>query len=84
VLIAFDPVKDASNLAKHGVSLALAERFDWLTGRVLPARTVDGELRWKLIVLFEGIVYSAIFTRRADVYWIISLRHASRKERRTL
>jgi uncharacterized protein len=84
VHIAFDPEKDAINTAKHGLSLALAKEFDWLTGRVQPAKTVGGELRWKLIVLFEGVVYAVIFTRRADVYWIISLRYASRRERRTL
>jgi uncharacterized DUF497 family protein len=84
VPIAFDPAKDAINRTKHGVSLALAAQFDWLTGRVQPARTVGGESRWKLIVLFEGIAYSVIFTRRAEVFWIISLRHASRKERRAL
>ena len=82
--IAFNPAKDAINLVKHGVSLALAKQFDWLTGRVHPARTVGGEQRWKLIVLFEGVVYAVIFTRRDDVYWIISLRHASRNERRAL
>ncbi len=27
--IEFDPVKDASNVGKHGVSLALAEQLDW-------------------------------------------------------
>jgi uncharacterized DUF497 family protein len=27
--IEFDPVKDASNQAKHGVSLALAAELDW-------------------------------------------------------
>jgi uncharacterized protein len=84
VQIAFNPAKDAINLAKHGVSLALAEQFDWLTGRVHPARTVGGEQRWKLIVLFEGVVYAVIFSRRDDVYWIISLRRASRNERRAL
>jgi uncharacterized DUF497 family protein len=83
VQIAFNPAKDAINLAKHGVSLALAKHFDWLTGRVHPARTVGGE-QWKLIVLFEGVVYAVIFSRRDDVYWIISLRHASRNERRAL
>jgi uncharacterized DUF497 family protein len=41
-------------------------------------------VRWKLIVLFEDIVYSVIFARREDVLWIISLRPASRKERRAL
>ena len=82
--IAFNPEKDAINRAKHGVSLALAKQFDWLTGRVQRARTVGGEQRWKLIVLFKGVVYAVIFTRRDDVYWIISLRHASRNERRAL
>jgi hypothetical protein len=84
VRIAFSAAKDAINRVKHGLSLAMAERFDWLTGRIQPARMVDGEARWKLIVLFEGVVYVVIFTRREDVYRVISLRHASRKERRTL
>jgi uncharacterized DUF497 family protein len=66
------------------LALALAKQFDWLTGRVQPARTVGGEQRWKSIVLFEGVVYAVIFSRRDDVYWIISLRHASRSERRAL
>jgi hypothetical protein len=42
--------------------LALAERFDWLTGQVAPARTVDGELRWKMVTDLKGIVYAVIFT----------------------
>lgn len=29
MLIEFDPVKDVSNQAKHGVSLALAAELDW-------------------------------------------------------
>lgn len=82
--IQFDPAKDASNHAKHGVSLALAEQFDW-AGPIQPARTVGGELRWKLLAVFAGVVYAVIFTRRADdVFWIISLRRASRRERRAL
>lgn len=80
--IGFSPAKEAINLTKHGLSLGVAERFDWLTGHVQPARTVDGEARWKLLVRYDGRVYAAIFTRREDVAWIISLRPASRKERR--
>ena len=80
--IAFNPAKDAINLAKHGVSLALATQFDWLTGRAQPARTVAGESRWKMLVAHAGTVYAVIFTRRGDLFWIISLRRASRKERR--
>ncbi len=82
--IAFDPAKNASNQEKHGVSLALAEQFDW-TGPIQPARTVGGEVRWKMLAVVAGVVYAVIFTRRAnDVFWIISLRRASRKERRAL
>jgi uncharacterized DUF497 family protein len=29
VKIAFDPAKDARNIAKHGISLAMAERLEW-------------------------------------------------------
>jgi uncharacterized DUF497 family protein len=29
--IEFDPAKDASNLAKHGVSLSVAGELDWET-----------------------------------------------------
>lgn len=82
MLIDFGPAEELINQRKHGLSLGLAARFDWLTGHIQPARTVDGETRWKLIVRFEDRVYSVIFTRRGDVAWIISLRLASRKERR--
>jgi uncharacterized protein len=67
VRVDFHAAKDASNQAKHGVSLALAEQLDWDAGRVAPARTVGGEERWKMLVASEGVVYAVIFTRRADV-----------------
>jgi uncharacterized DUF497 family protein len=84
VRIEFNPAKDAANLEKHGVSLALAHQLDWLAGTIQPARSVAGERRWKMLVALDGIVYAVIFTRRADIYRIISLRHASRQERRAL
>jgi uncharacterized DUF497 family protein len=80
--IDFNPAKDTINRSKHGLSLALARQLDWLTGRVQPGRTVGGESRWKIVAECDGVVYAAIFTRRADVLWIISVRRASRKERR--
>ncbi len=80
--IDFNPAKDVVNRAKHGVSLALARELDWLAGQIQPAKTVDGERRWRLVVDFDGTIYTVIFTLRADVRWIISVRPASRKERR--
>ncbi len=44
--IEFDPVKDASNQAKHGVSLALAAELDWDAALVwVDARYEYDELR---------------------------------------
>jgi uncharacterized DUF497 family protein len=80
--IAFDSKKDAINIARHGVSLALAHQIDWLTGLLRAAKTVRGEARWQWIGILNGVVYSTIFTPRDGGLWIISVRRASRKERR--
>jgi uncharacterized DUF497 family protein len=32
--LSFDPVKQAKNLSKHGVSLGLAEEFEWDTALI--------------------------------------------------
>jgi uncharacterized protein len=80
--IEFNPAKDVINQRKHGVSLALAERFDWNAAGFQPARTVAGEHREKALSYVDGKLYAAIYTRRGRVFWIISVRRASRKERR--
>lgn len=44
--IEFDPAKDTENLAKHGVSLALASELDWEAALVwVDDRFEYGELR---------------------------------------
>ena len=44
--IEFDPAKDAANLAKHGVSLALARELDWEAALVwVDDRFEYGEVR---------------------------------------
>jgi uncharacterized DUF497 family protein len=35
-----------------------------------------------MVTDLKGTVYAVIFTRRADLLWIISVQRASRKERR--
>lgn len=82
----FDPGKDVINRRKHfGLSLSLAAQFDWRTGFIAQAKTVEGEARWKLVTAYDEIVYAVIFTLRDDAgtIWVISLRRASRTERRT-
>jgi uncharacterized DUF497 family protein len=82
VRVGFDPAKEAKNLAKHGLSLTVADAFDWLTEPVVPAHTVRGEARWMILATVDGVVYAAIFIIRESRPWMISLRPASRKERR--
>jgi len=82
--IDFDPAKDAANLAKHGVSLAEAEHFEWDTAYVwLDDRFDYDEVRmagWGYIGLR---LFHIVFVDREDdlveeiVRRIISLRKAT-------
>lgn len=79
--ITFDPDKDASNLAKHGVSLALAADFEWKTAVIWPdTRRLYGELRQCGIGYIGLRLFFAAFADRADERRIISLRKANRRE----
>jgi len=77
----YDPVKDVLNQRKHGVSLALAESFDWDTAQIEEDVRYDyGEQRFKATGLIGGIVHVVIYCDREDITRIISLRKADRKE----
>lgn len=79
--IEFDPAKDEANIAKHGVSLALAEGFDLTTAKIeLDDRFDYGEDRFVALGLIGADVFVLIFTPRAVVR-VISLRKANRRER---
>jgi uncharacterized DUF497 family protein len=77
----FDPAKDAANLAKHGVSLAMAIELDWDAALVwLDGRFVYGETRMIALAPKTSILYYVAFVDRGDVRRIISLRRANRRE----
>jgi len=79
--IEFDPAKDAANLAKHGVSLALARELDWEAALVwLDDRFEYGELRIIALAPKSKILYYVAFVNRGEVRRIISLRRANRRE----
>jgi uncharacterized DUF497 family protein len=79
--IEFDPAKDAANLAKHGVSLALARELDWEAALVwVDDRFEYGELRIIALAPKTGILYYVAFVNRGEVRRIISLRRANRRE----
>jgi uncharacterized DUF497 family protein len=79
--IEFDPVKDASNLAKHGVSLAFATELEWDVALVwVDARHEYGETRMIALAPKTSILYCVAFVDRGKARRIISLRRANRRE----
>lgn len=82
--IEFDTAKDAANIAKHGYPLAdgaailvnpIGQRED--------QRRQYGETRVNAFGWIEGRLTVCTYTIRGDVYRIISVRRASKKEQRT-
>lgn len=63
--IEFDPVKDATNQTKHGVSLGLAGELDWEAALVwVDDRFEYGELRMIALAPKTGILYCVAFVER--------------------
>ena len=80
----FDGTKDAANLAKHGVSLALgAVVLANPIGEVVDDRREYGEHRINAFGLVGGRLFACTYTIRNDARRIISVRRASRLEQRT-
>ena len=79
--IAFDPAKDAANVKKHGVSLALASQLDWDAALVWADDRYAYE-EWRMIALTpeSNTLYYVAFVDRGDVLRVISLRKALRRE----
>ena len=79
--IEFDPVKDAANVAKHGVSMALAERICWPDVLCMPDSRCDyGELREIGFAVIDERLYVVVFVQRGEMMRIVSLRKANQRE----
>ncbi|NJS36588.1 MAG: BrnT family toxin [Brachymonas sp.] len=79
--IEFDPAKDTINFSKHGVSLAKAATLDWDHALVwLDERFAYQELRMIALAPDSGMLYYVAFVEAEDVYRIISLRAATKRE----
>lgn len=79
--ITFDQAKDAANIAKHGVSLALAADIEWDDAMVWDdARKDYGEPRQCALGLLSDRVFFVAFVDRADGRRIISVRKANKRE----
>jgi uncharacterized protein len=82
--VAFDPEKDAANLAKHGVSLALGlVVLEHRIGEVEDDRRDYGEVRFNAYGLANGRLFVCTYTMRNETPRLISVRPANRQERRT-
>ena len=79
--IEFDPVKDAKNLAKHGVSQGDAQDFDWGTAKVVEdSRPIYTEKRFKAFGFVAARLHVLVFCLRADKTRVISIRRANDRE----
>jgi uncharacterized DUF497 family protein len=79
--IEFDPDKDASNRAKHGVSLSLAAELDWDAALVwADDRFHYAELRMIALAPKTNLLYYVAYVERGEACRIISLRRADRRE----
>lgn len=77
----FDPTKDATNQAKHGVSLAVANELDWDAALIwIDDRLEYGEARMIALAPATLTLYYVAFVDRGDVRRIISARRANRRE----
>src|SRR5258707_392402 len=73
--------KYASNLKKHGVDFAMVEHFDLDDAVVFrDDRREYGEERFGAFGLITGRLHVLVFTRRAGLYRVISLRKANARE----
>lgn len=81
MLVELDPAKDELNLAKHGVSLALARQLDWDAALVwVDDRFAYDETRMIALAPAMNTLYYVAFVDRGEVRRIISLRRAERRE----
>ena len=79
--IAFDPIKNETNLVKHGMSLADAVHIDWETlWAIQDTRQDYGEIRMIGYALIKTRLYNVIFTDKVNERRIISLRKANKRE----
>jgi uncharacterized DUF497 family protein len=77
----FDPGKDATNLSKHGLSLAAAAELSWAAALIwIDDRADYGEVRMVALAPVGDTLFFVAFVDREPARRIISLRRANRRE----
>jgi hypothetical protein len=79
--IQFDPCKNLSNQAKHGIPLECASQFEWNSAVTwVDDRNVYSEIRFVALGYIGLRLYVLVYTVRQSCCRIISLRKANRRE----
>ncbi len=79
--ITFDTTKDAANVVKHGVPLAMAAELEWDSLWAMPdVRREYGEPRMIGYAIADDRLFCVVYTDRGETRRIISLRKANPKE----
>jgi uncharacterized protein len=80
----FDPVKDAINQTKYGLSFTAAKYiFEDVGLAILPSlREIDGEPRFKVIGHINGRLHTLVFVWRGTICRCISLRRSNDNEQK--
>ena len=82
MLFEWDEAKSAANASMRGLPFELAILlFDGPTLETIDRRKDYGETRIRALGRVGSVVLACVYTDRAETRRIISLRHASRKER---
>jgi uncharacterized protein len=82
--VQFDSAKDAANRLKHGLPLALGALVLMNTvGRIEDERRDYGESRFNAFGVVDQRLLVRMYTMRGNIYRLISVRKASKQERRT-
>jgi uncharacterized protein len=82
VCVEFDPAKDATNIAKHGLSLAEFQGFDAEPDVATDDRYDYGEIRFQARGRINGVAHCIVYTETAVGIRLISFRRAHEKEMR--
>ena len=79
----WDEPKRRANLEKHGIDFADIAAFDWQTAVIVEDRRSEyGEPRFSATGVIVNRLHVVVFTPRADVIRIISLRRANKRDHR--
>ena len=79
----WDEHKRAANRKKHGVEFAIAENFVWESAILIEDDRIDyGETRYRAMGLIGIHIYALVFTMRGNTVRVISLRKATRQEKK--